>query len=69
MIFLDDNPLGYAAPVDYVNALEVIAANDNVVSINSCLQVDLFGQVNSESAGLQHIGGTGGTAGFCHGGV
>lgn len=58
--FLNDNPLGYVAPVDYVNALEVIAANDKVVSINSCLQVDLFGQVNSESAGLQHIGGTGG---------
>lgn len=31
-----------------------------MVSVNSCLQVDLFGQVNSESAGLQHIGGTGG---------
>lgn len=58
--FLDHNPLGCAAPVDYVNALEVIAANDKAVSINSCLQVDLFGQVNSESAGLQHIGGTGG---------
>ena len=58
--FLEDNPLGCAAPADYVNALEVIAANDKVVSINSCLQVDLFGQVNSESAGIQHIGGTGG---------
>jgi len=58
--FLDDNPLGYCGPVEWVNALEVIAANDKVVSINSCLQVDLFGQVNSESAGFQHIGGTGG---------
>jgi acyl-CoA hydrolase len=58
--FLDDNPMGCCGPVDYVNALEVIAANDKVISINSCLQVDLFGQVNSESAGLQHIGGTGG---------
>lgn len=65
--FLNDNPLGYAAPVDYVNALEVIAANDNVVSINSCLQVDLFGQVNSESSGLQHIGGTGGQLDFVMG--
>lgn len=58
--FLHENPMACAAPVDYVNALEVIAANDKVVSINSCLQVDLFGQVNSESAGIQHIGGTGG---------
>lgn len=65
--FLDDNPMGYMAPVDYVNAIEVIAANDKVVSINSCLQVDLFGQVNSESDGLQHIGGTGGQLDFVMG--
>lgn len=65
--FLDNNPLGYIAPVDYVNSLEVIAANDKVVSINSCLQVDLFGQVNSESVGLQHIGGTGGQLDFVMG--
>lgn len=65
--FLDDNPMGYMAPVDYVNAVEVIAANDKAVSINSCLQVDLFGQVNSESDGLQHIGGTGGQLDFVMG--
>ena len=65
--FLDGNPMGFIAPVDYVNAVEVIAANDKVVSINSCLQVDLFGQVNSESAGLQHIGGTGGQLDFVMG--
>ena len=59
--------MGYMAPVDYVNAIEVIAANDKVVSINSCLQVDLFGQVNSESDGLQHIGGTGGQLDFVMG--
>ena len=65
--FLDDNPMGLMAPVDYVNAVEVIAANDKAVSINSCLQVDLFGQVNSESDGLQHIGGTGGQLDFVMG--
>ncbi len=65
--FLDDNPMGFMAPVDYVNAVEVIAANDKAVSINSCLQVDLFGQVNSESDGLQHIGGTGGQLDFVMG--
>lgn len=65
--FLEDNPLGYIAPVDYVNSLEVISSNDKMVSINSCLQVDLFGQVNSESAGLQHIGGTGGQLDFVMG--
>ena len=65
--FINDNPILCCAPVDYVNALEVIAANDNVVSINSCLQVDLFGQVNSESSGFQHIGGTGGQLDFVMG--
>jgi len=65
--FINDNPILCVAPVDYVNAVEVIAANDNVVSINSCLQVDLFGQVNSESSGLQHIGGTGGQLDFTMG--
>ena len=65
--FIHNNPILCVAPVDYVNALEVIAANDQVVSINSCLQIDLFGQVNSESAGLQHIGGTGGQLDFVMG--
>jgi butyryl-CoA:acetate CoA-transferase len=65
--FIDNNPILYVAPVDYVNAVEVIAANDKVVSINSCLQVDLFGQVNSESDRLQHIGGTGGQLDFVMG--
>ena len=65
--FVDNNPLLCTAPVDYINALETIAANDNVVSINSFLQVDLFGQVNSESSGWQHIGGTGGQLDFVMG--
>lgn len=65
--FINDNPILCAAPVDYVNALEVIAANDKVVSINNCLQVDLFGQINSESSGWQHIGGTGGQLDFVMG--
>lgn len=65
--FLDDNPIGCIAPVDYVNNVDVIASNDKAISINSCLQVDLFGQVNSESDGLQHIGGTGGQLDFVMG--
>lgn len=65
--FIDNNPIHCCAPVDYVNDLHVISSNDNVVSINSCLQVDLFGQVNSESSGFQHIGGTGGQLDFVMG--
>ena len=58
--WIDDNPMMQVAPVEYVNDVDIIGQNEKQISINSCLQVDLFGQVNSESAGLQHIGGTGG---------
>lgn len=37
---------------------------DNFVSVCSCLETDLYGQVNSESNGLQHIGGNGGQLDF-----
>ena len=49
--FLDDNPSIYMAPVNYVNDPNVIAQNDTMISINSCVQVDLMGQVCSESIG------------------
>lgn len=58
--WIDDNQMMQVAPVKYVNDVDVISQNDKMISVNSCLQVDLFGQVNTESAGLQHIGGTGG---------
>ena len=58
--WIDDNQMIQVGPVDYVNDVDVISQNEKMISVNSCLQVDLFGQVNSESAGLQHIGGTGG---------
>lgn len=58
--WIDNNQMMQVAPVEYVNDVDVISQNDKMISVNSCLQVDLFGQVNSESAGLQHIGGTGG---------
>ncbi|MEG1067114.1 MAG: acetyl-CoA hydrolase/transferase C-terminal domain-containing protein [Anaerovoracaceae bacterium] len=65
--WIDRNPMMQVAPVDYVNDVDVIAQNDKMISVNSCLQVDLFGQVNSESAVLQHIGGTGGQLDFVMG--
>lgn len=46
--FLDDNPSVESHPVDYVNDPFVIAQNDNVVSINAALQIDLTGGVNAE---------------------
>ncbi|MCQ2511557.1 MAG: butyryl-CoA:acetate CoA-transferase [Lachnospiraceae bacterium] len=56
----DHNPGLIIAPLEYVNAVENIAKNDNMISINNCIAVDLYGQVCAESAGLRHISGTGG---------
>lgn len=54
----------YAAPVDYVNDPYHIGLNDNVVSINACLEFDITGQVSSESIGTRQISGTGGQLDF-----
>ena len=62
--FIDDNPICCNAPVDYVNSIATIAKIENFVSVNSCIQVDLYGQVCSESAGHQQISGTGGQLDF-----
>jgi len=54
-------------PVDYVNDPWVIGQNENVVSINSCLQVDLLGQVNADTIGGQLYSGIGGQVDFVRG--
>ena len=46
--FLDNNPAIKSGPVDYVNDPRVIAQNDNVISLNATLQIDLTGACNSE---------------------
>lgn len=65
--WLDDNPSVLALPLEYVNNPRVIGEIDNMVSINSCLSVDLFGQVSSESVGTRQISGTGGQLDFLEG--
>lgn len=65
--FVDNNPMVEMYPVDYVNNPVVIMKNDNIVSINSCVQVDLMGQVCSESVGLTQISGVGGQVDFVRG--
>jgi acyl-CoA hydrolase len=62
--FIDQNPSCATYSVDYTNDYHVIAQNDKVVSINNALQVDLYGQVCSESSGNRHISGTGGQLDF-----
>lgn len=62
--WLDDNPGIAAYPLEYVNRPGVISQLDNMVSINSCVAVDLYGQVASESAGARQLSGTGGQLDF-----
>ncbi|MDR1513640.1 MAG: hypothetical protein LBS56_09220 [Propionibacteriaceae bacterium] len=65
--YVHKNPAVHMAPVDYTNNPAVIGQNDNLVSINSCIQVDLQGQVVSSSAGLKQISAIGGQADFVRG--
>ena len=65
--YVDRNPDVMAAPVDYTNDVRVLAQLDNVISINNAIDMDRFGQVNAESAGLKHISGTGGQLDFVMG--
>lgn len=54
-------------PMDYVNQPSVMAQMENMISINNCIAIDLYGQVSSESAGTRHISGTGGQLDFSTG--
>ena len=54
-------------PVDHVNHPFVIMKNERMVSINSCLEVDLMGQVNSETIGLRQFSGAGGQVDYVRG--
>ena len=62
--YLDENPELMSAPVSYTNDIRSISALDNFISINNAVNVDLFGQVNAESAGIKHISGAGGQLDF-----
>ncbi|MFA5183220.1 MAG: acetyl-CoA hydrolase/transferase C-terminal domain-containing protein [Syntrophales bacterium] len=65
--WIDENPSLASYPVSYTNAPHIMAQNDNMVSINACVEVDLFGQVSSESSGPRHISGTGGQLDYATG--
>lgn len=65
--FLDNHPDVEMYPVSYTNDPYVIAQNEGMVSINSCLVVDLTGQVSSEAIGLEQFSGTGGQVDFLRG--
>ena len=62
--FVDHNPDVELRPVDYVNNPYIAYQNDNLISINSAVQVDLYGQVCAESIGPKQISGVGGQVDF-----
>ena len=65
--FINDNPSMESYPVSYTNDPAVIAQNDNFISINSILEVDLLGQCNAESLAGSQFSGTGGQLDFVRG--
>ena len=62
--YLDENPELMSAPVDYTNDIRQIAALDNFISINNCVDIDIYGQISSESSGIKQISGAGGQLDF-----
>jgi 4-hydroxybutyrate CoA-transferase len=65
--FVDNNPIFEFHPTAYTNDPYLIARNDNMVAINSALQIDLTGQVCSDSIGNQFYSGIGGQVDFLRG--
>ena len=65
--YINNNPSVELHPINYVNNPSVIAQNDNMVSINSCLQIDLLGQVVSDTVGLNQYSAVGGQVDFVRG--
>lgn len=67
--FIDDNPAIEFHPIDYTNDPLVIARHENMVAINSAMEIDLTGQATAESIGPVFYSGIGGQADFMRGAV
>ena len=65
--FVHENPNVELFPVDYVNNPGVIMQNEKMVCINSCIEVDLMGQVVSECIGMKQFSGVGGQVDYVRG--
>ncbi|MEA4926275.1 MAG: acetyl-CoA hydrolase/transferase C-terminal domain-containing protein [Syntrophomonadaceae bacterium] len=65
--FMDRNPMIACYSVDYTNNPYIISRISNMISINACLEVDFYGQVNSEMQGNRQLTGTGGQWDFVYG--
>jgi acetyl-CoA hydrolase len=65
--FVHDNPVVEMHPTEYINDPFVVARNDRMVAINSSIEVDLTGQVCSDSIGTRLYSGVGGQVDFIYG--
>lgn len=65
--YLAENPAVQMMPAAYVNDPFHIARNDNMVSVNTAIEIDLTGQICSESIGNLQYSGTGGASDFAYG--
>lgn len=65
--FVDDNPLIEFHPCDYTNDPVIISRNENMISINAAIQIDLTGQVCADSIGEYFYAGIGGQVDFVRG--
>jgi acyl-CoA hydrolase len=65
--FADDNPIIKSLAIDYVNDPRVLSQNPKVTAINSAIEIDLTGQVCSDSIGTYQYSGIGGQMDFIRG--
>ncbi|MBS3731273.1 MAG: GNAT family N-acetyltransferase [Desulfobacterales bacterium] len=65
--FMDDNPMFYFRVADFVNDPNIIAKNDNLISISSALEIDLTGQICTDSKGYLFYSGIGDQVDFLRG--
>ncbi|MEP6616148.1 MAG: acetyl-CoA hydrolase/transferase C-terminal domain-containing protein [Ginsengibacter sp.] len=65
--FVDDNPSVIVMNIDYVNDTSIIRTNPKVTAINGAIEIDITGQVCSDSIGTYHYSGVGGQMDFIRG--
>ncbi len=65
--YVNDNPAFAFLDIDYVNEISVIRKNPKMHAINSCIEIDLTGQVCSDSIGTMQYSGVGGQMDFMRG--
>jgi len=65
--YMDNNPVFYGAPFSFVNDPRNIAKNNRVISVNTAMSIDLFGQVAADSMGWTQQSAVGGQLDFVKG--